>query len=96
MDASFALLRGAFPRKAEYQGTHFHYATKNNGVLIERKRSLHLTDASCPCCNQPTGPKETRFFYWLLVEGSFQLVNSTRESKLSPMRTITDSFRPIP
>lgn len=91
---AFAPLKTAFPFAAEFQGKDFQYAVKNGSVLIERRRTAFLTDASCPCCGQATGPKETLFRYWLLVDGKFKLVHGSKKSKLAPMRTIGDSFTP--
>ncbi len=32
------------------------------------------------------------FFYWLLVQGRFLLIDAAPRTKLAPMRTIGDSF----
>ena len=32
------------------------------------------------------------FYYWLLVEGRFKLIDATPQTKLKPMKTIGESF----
>jgi len=35
-----------------------------------------------------------RFFYWLTIDDRFKLVGASERSKLSPLKTIGDCFRP--
>lgn len=81
VDAAFAPLRGAFPQKAVFQGTHFKYAVRGNALLIERRGFDEAQN--CPI-----------FYYWLLVGERFLLVGASRESKLAPMKTIGESLTP--
>lgn len=38
LDAAFSQLRTAFPKVADFQGTHFVFAERDGVVLIEKKR----------------------------------------------------------
>lgn len=39
LDAAFSHLRTAFPKVADFQGTHFKFAERDGVVLIEKKRA---------------------------------------------------------
>lgn len=94
IDEAFAAVGHTFPRPAAWQGIHFHYAANNKGSLIERKKTVFTTDDRCAHCGSHTGEKESRFFYWLLVDGIYELVHASRSSKFHSMQTVGDSFEP--
>lgn len=95
VDEAFAGISHAFPSKAEWQGQHFGYAAKSGHVLIETKKSSFEVRSTCPCCGLTRGTKESRFFYWLLVDGQLKLVHASLDSRLKPLRTIGDSIPPL-
>lgn len=89
---AFAGISHAFPSKAEWQGQHFAYAAKDGHLLIETKKSSFEVRSTCPTCGNKRGSKESRYFYWLLVDGQFRLVHASLESRLRPLRTIGESI----
>ena len=75
-DDAFALLTGAFPTLASFQGTHFNYAVQDGTVLIETKK--FNVEKDCPM-----------YFYWLPVSDRFQLIHASPQSKLKQLHVIS-------
>lgn len=92
IDEAFSGLSHAFPRTAEWQGRHFLYAQRGQSLLIETKKSTFRPCGTCPSCGQERGERDSRFYYWLLVDGQFKLVHAGLKSKLKPLKTIGESI----
>src|SRR4051794_1661578 len=91
-EEAFAAVSHAFPKVADFQGPHFRYATKNDGVILEIKKNTFEKKGDCPHCGQQIALREPRFFYWLLIDGRFEMIHTSSKSRIGSMKTIGETI----